>query len=168
MDVVPKLLVAFLAGSFLLFAGMMPAAGHASLVSTDPADGSQIATPPPSVKLTFSEDLESGMVAVSAPDGARVTTSEPRLSGPQMVADLAQSDQHGTYTVAYRVVTGDGHPVTGAFTFTTTEGRHVTQRDAPASASFVERNGSLLLAGLVVAVLAIALMLSPLVRGRHE
>ena len=171
MDVVPRYLLAILAALVLLSVNPSTASAHASLVSTNPDDGARIATAPPSVELTFSEDLKSGFVAVSAPDGTTVKTSEPRIAGAQMTADLAASDQRGRYNVAYRIVSDDGHPVSGSFTFTTTSGRAgVTHHDAPTPEPepFVERHGTLLIAGLAVAVLAIGLILAPLARRRRE
>jgi len=172
MDVVPRSLAVLLAALVLLMASRSSASAHASLVSSNPEDGSRIATAPPSIELTFSEDVDSGDIAVLAPDGTRVTTSKPRISGVEMTADLDPSDQRGRFTVAYRVVTPDGHPVAGQFTFTATEGRHVTHEDmheepAPEE-SFMDRHGTLLVVGLAVAVLAIGLMLAPLARGRRE
>jgi methionine-rich copper-binding protein CopC len=168
MDVVLKLISALLVASFVLLAGMLPAEGHASLVSSKPADGAQIATAPATVELTFSEDVDSGFFGVTAPDGTRVKTSEPRIDGATMSADLAASDQHGRYTVAYRIVSADGHPVSGEITFTTTSGQHVTQQEAPTPESFVDRHSTALIIGLAVAMLAIALMLAPLTRRRRE
>ena len=168
MDVVPKLISAVLVASFVLFAGMLPAEGHASLVSSSPADGAQIATAPVTVELTFSEDVDSGFVGVTAPDGSTVKTSEPSIDGATLSADLAASEQHGRYTVAYRIVSADGHPVSGEITFTTTSGQHVTQQEAPSPESFVDRHSTALIIGLVLAMLAIALMLAPLTRRRRE
>jgi len=168
MDVVPKFIAAFLVSFLVLVVGVMPAEGHASLESSNPADGSEIASAPPTVELTFSEDVDSGFVAVTAPDGTTVKTSEPRIDGVTMVADLGESDQHGRYTVAYRIVSADGHPVSGEITFTTTTGQHVTQQEAPIPESFIDKHGTLLITGLVIAMLAIALMLSPLTRRRRQ
>jgi methionine-rich copper-binding protein CopC len=168
MDVVPKLITAFLVASFVLVAGVLPAEGHASLVSSKPADGAQIAKAPATVELTFSEDVDSGFVGVTAPDASTVKASEPRIDGATMSADVAASDQHGRYTVAYRIVSADGHPVSGEITFTTTSGQHVTQQEAPSPESFVDRHRTALIIGLVFAMLAIALMLAPLTRRRRE
>ena len=168
MDVVPRTLAVFLAVLLALLAGPSPAVAHASLVSTSPEDGSEIATAPPSVELTFSEDVGSGFVAVTAPDGTKVKTSHTHLSGPRVTADLSASDQRGRYTVAYRVVSADGHPVSGTFTFTTTSGRAVTQQDAPTSEPFIDRHDTALIVGLAVAVLAIGAILAPLTRQRRQ
>jgi methionine-rich copper-binding protein CopC len=167
MDDVPRSLTVLLAALVLVMVSPSPADAHASLVATSPEDGSRIATAPPSVELTFSEDVDTGFVAVTAPDGTKVTTSEPRITGADVTVDLAQSDQRGRFAVAYRIVSEDGHPVTGEFTFTTTEGRHVSQEDASPEESFGDRYGTLLVVGLAVAVLAIAVMLAPLTRRRR-
>ncbi len=168
MDVVSKLFAAVLVAVCILLTGQLPADAHASLVSTDPADGSQVASAPETVELTFSEDLDTGFVAVMAPDGTKVETSEPRLSGARMSADLEESHQSGAYTVAYRVVSLDGHPVTGQFTFTATSGHQATPQEAATEESFVDRNSTLLIVGLALAMVAIALMLAPLSRRRRE
>ena len=165
----PKFIAAFVVAACLVFVGQLPADAHASLVSTDPADGSQIATAPETVELTFSEDLDTGFVAVTAPDGTKVGTSEPRLSSARMSADLAESQQRGMYTVAYRVVSVDGHPVTGQFTFTATSGHQATPQEvASDDESFVDRHSTLLIVGLALAMVAIALILAPLSRRRRE
>ena len=169
MDVVPRSLIVFLAALVLFLMGSGPADAHASLVSTNPADGSRIATAPATVELTFSEDVGSGFVAVTAPDGTKVKTSQAHISGAQVHADLAASDQRGRYTVAYRVVSDDGHPVSGTFTFTTTSGRAVTQQEAPPTEPFVDRHsGTILVLALAVAVLAIGVILAPLTRQRRQ
>jgi methionine-rich copper-binding protein CopC len=172
MDGMPRSLVVLLTALVLVVVGRGAAEAHAELVSTSPEDGSRMASAPSSVSLTFGEDVDTGFVAVRAPDDSMMTTSEPRISGPTMTADLEPSDQRGRFTVAYRVVTGDGHPVTGQFSFTATEGRHAVHEsgheDPPAEESFVDRHGTLLVVGLALAVLAIGVMLAPLTRGRRE
>jgi methionine-rich copper-binding protein CopC len=168
MDVVPKLIAACFVAACLVLTAQLPADAHASLVSTDPTDGSQVETAPKTVELTFSQDLDTGFVAVMAPDGTKVGTSEPRLSGARMSADLAESHQSGMYTVAYRVVSVDGHPVTGQFSFTATSGHQATPQEASSEESFVDRHSTLLIVGLALAMVAIALMLAPLSRRRRE
>jgi len=168
MDDVLRTLAVLLAALVLVIAGRNPADAHASLVATSPEDGSKIATAPSSVELRFSEAVDTAFVAVTAPDGTQVTASDPRIAGDDVRADLAPSDQRGRFTVAYRIVSEDGHPVTGEFTFTTTEGRHVTPDVAAPEESFLDQYGTLLVVGLAVAVLAIAVMLAPLTRGRRE
>lgn len=161
-----KVVLAVMAAVAVLLIGS-PVAAHTELVDSDPKDGSTLATAPRSVTLTFSEDVRSGHVAVTAPDGSPVKASSVRPVGARLTADLAASDQRGSYSIAYRVVSGDGHPVTGELMFTTTAGRAVEQvDDAPRDESFVGRNRNYLVLGLAAAVLAVGLILAPLRRGR--
>ena len=151
----------------LLLAGSGSATAHANLVSTDPADGSRIETAPSEVTLTFSENIGNGFVAVTAPSGARVKTSNVRSLDRVLSADVAASDERGTYTVAYRIVSSDGHPISGELSFTTTTGRHVAHAEPSSDESFVHRHRRHLVFAAAVAVLGVGLILAPLRRRRN-
>lgn len=125
-----------------------------------------MASAPRSISLTFSENVGSGFVAVTAPGGSSLTTSNVRTLDRDLTADVAASDERGRFTLAYRVVSADGHPVAGEVRFTTTAGREVKQVEAPEQESFVHRHQGHLALGLAAAVLAIGLILAPLRRGR--
>jgi methionine-rich copper-binding protein CopC len=158
--------VILVAALVLLLAGSGPATAHANLVDTDPADGSRLATAPSVVTLTFSENVGNGFVAVTAPSGRRVKTSNVRTLDRVLSADVAASDERGRYVVAYRIVSADGHPISGEITFTTTTGRVVDHLHAADEDAFVDRHRGHLVLGLALAVLAIGLMLAPLRRRR--
>ena len=144
-----------------------PAAAHASLVGSDPADGSSLAEAPRKVSMTFNENVGSGFVAVTAPDGTQVKTANVRTVDHVLSADVAASDERGRYTVAYRIVSADGHPVSGEVTFTTTTGRTVHHAHPADQRSFVHRHRGHLVIALAVAVVAIGLVLAPLRRGQN-
>ena len=151
-----------------LVLGAGPAAAHASLVGSDPADGSSIEASPTSITFTFNETIGNpAYVAVRAPDGSKVGVSDVSAVDAEVSATLAASDQKGRYTATYRVVSADGHPVEGTIRWTTTTGRAVTQVDAPAEKSFVHRHRSHFFWGILAAAVAIALLLAPL-RGRDD
>ncbi|WP_031484340.1 copper resistance CopC/CopD family protein [Streptomyces bicolor] len=110
------LLVLFLLG------GTGSASAHAALRSTDPEDGSLLKSAPRHLTLSFTESvgLLEDSFRVLDPDGRRLRTGEPQHAANgadtarvTLPAKLAQ----GTYTVAWRVVSADSHPVSGAFTF---------------------------------------------------
>ncbi|MFI5955127.1 copper resistance CopC/CopD family protein [Cryptosporangium sp. NPDC051539] len=115
---------ALVVGLFALLAlgfGASPAQAHASLEGTDPPGGSIADSAPTVVTMNFSERVVpvDGRVKVIAPDGkdvvaGKVTTvnNGARVRIP-LKADLAD----GTYLVSYRVISADGHPVQGGFTF---------------------------------------------------
>jgi copper transport protein len=95
-----------------------PAAAHASLVSTNPAEGQVLAESPERLTLVFDES-----VSLSA-NGARLfdatgeevpvaATSRDREVTATVEEDLAD----GTYVLSYRVVSADSHPIAGSLTF---------------------------------------------------
>ncbi|MFI2608097.1 FixH family protein [Kitasatospora sp. NPDC018619] len=106
----------------LMLAGAGPASAHATLDSTDPPQNSVVATAPQAVTLTFSESvsLSGDSVRVLDPAGRAVDTGSPAHAdgrGNTARVGLRSGLANGTYTVAWRAVSDDSHPVGGAFTF---------------------------------------------------
>nr|WP_127895152.1 copper resistance protein CopC [Streptomyces sp. S10(2018)] len=106
----------------LLLGGAGPASAHAALNSTDPGDGAVLQRAPGHVTLTFSESvgLRDDSFRVLDPGGHRVRTGVTgHAEGRSDTARVALPGGlgEGTYTVAWRVVSADSHPVSGAFTF---------------------------------------------------
>ncbi|MFE7528354.1 FixH family protein [Kitasatospora sp. NPDC057542] len=106
----------------LMLAGAGPASAHATLDSTDPRQNSVVATAPQAVTLTFSESvsLSGDSVRVLDPAGKAVDTGNPAHAdgkGNTARVGLRSGLANGTYTVAWRAVSDDSHPVGGAFTF---------------------------------------------------
>lgn len=152
----------------LVAGGTSPASAHAALVGSDPADGSTLTTAPATITFTFNENVaQPAYVAVAAPDGTQAAVSDIRAVDQTVTATVEDVDQRGTYSASYRVVSADGHPVTGTVTYEVTSGRSVTQVDAPADESFLHRHSSHFFWGILAAVVAIALLLAPL-RRRHD
>jgi copper transport protein len=115
------LVVALLA---LLLGTAAPASAHAALIGTDPASGSVVPTAPQRVVLTFSEGvlLSADSLRVLDPRGTNVAVGTPGHadvadSGSTATVALRTGLGNGTYTVAWRAVSQDSHPVSGAFTF---------------------------------------------------
>lgn len=101
-----------------------PAGAHAALLESTPPDRTVLQVAPGSVALRFSERVTTslGAVRVLAPDGERVDAGSvtTRANGAEVVADLkisAGEAGHGTYSVLWRVVSQDSHPVSGTFSF---------------------------------------------------
>ncbi|WP_406837926.1 copper resistance protein CopC [Streptomyces sp. AHU1] len=106
----------------VLFGGVGGASAHAALTDTDPRDGSVLKSAPRQVTLTFSESigLFDDSFRVLDPENRRVRTGEAEhADGRSDTAGvtLPRGLGEGTYTVAWRVVSADSHPVSGAFTF---------------------------------------------------
>lgn len=97
-----------------------PASAHDELVSTDPADGASLEEAPAAVTLTFSEEVVQLGTAVVVTDAAGVRLADGPLvvDGAVITRAITPPTVAGEVRVSYRVVSSDGHPVTGTLTFT--------------------------------------------------
>jgi methionine-rich copper-binding protein CopC len=98
-----------------------PAAlAHDQVIDQSPAPGSTVEAGPVDIRLDFSNellDIGSGAeIVVTAPDGSFAPATCAELNGTLATAKT-ELDQAGTYTVAWRVVSSDGHPIEGSYTF---------------------------------------------------
>lgn len=114
-----------------------PASAHAELIGSSPKDGATVNTLPGQVKLEFSEEVGSpAFVEVKAADGTDVTAGDPEVLGATVTVPLNSSGPAGSYTIDYRVVSADGHPVSDELSFDVTTGSGPTAAaTSPASAS---------------------------------
>ena len=114
---------AMLAGAVLtLVVGAAPAAAHDVLTGTVPAGSSSVGRTPAQVVLTFDQPAVAmgTRVLVSGPSGP-VQTGSARLVDNTVTQDVQGGAPPGAYTVTWRVTSADGHPVSGTFTFTSSE-----------------------------------------------
>lgn len=99
-----------------------PALAHTGVVSSDPADGSRLDTVPAEVVVTFSDVLGAGdtadqnTVAVVLGDEVQEGWTS-QIDGNRLVVTAPESAPEGAYAVNYRVISADGHPVTGSIGF---------------------------------------------------
>jgi copper transport protein len=98
-----------------------PAAfGHATLQQSTPGNNSIVRQSPREVTLQFSEAVETafGSIRVYNCGGTRVDSGKiVRPSSSSVSVTLDRRLPAGTYTVTWRVISADAHPVAGAFTF---------------------------------------------------
>jgi copper transport protein len=94
---------------------------HAALVRTVPTASVVVNRPPPVVLLTYTEAVEPRFAAVSVTNasGQSQTAGPPRrsASNPKTLVVPLHRVAQGWYLVYWRVISVDGHPVRGAFTF---------------------------------------------------
>ena len=124
----PRALFATLLALAMAFTAPISARAHADLLSSDPAAGAVLDVMPESVNLEFAENIlivdgseEANQILVSNAAGERIDDQTPIVSGANLSTRLDQSAPNGSYSVVYRVVSADGHPIEGSFTFSVGE-----------------------------------------------
>lgn len=101
----------------IMVAAATPAAAHARLLGANPEPGAVLDSAPARVELRFSEPvgLIAGSLRLFAADG-RVTALDAHSRDAVVSADLPALPDGG-YTIGFRVVSADGHPISGAVSF---------------------------------------------------
>ncbi|QXJ25186.1 copper resistance protein CopC [Actinomadura graeca] len=99
-----------------------PALAHTKLVSSTPAKGAT-AGPVTEIKLVFSDQIRVAKVVVKDKANKTYQAGEAVRAGTTVTQKLTGALPAGSYTVAYRVVGEDGHPIEGdGLTFTAAAG----------------------------------------------
>jgi hypothetical protein len=91
---------------------------HAHLLSSNPAKDATVAAPA-AIHLEFSEGLEAKLSAATlmTAAGANVPVTT-KVAGKAIDATPASKLAPGTYMVMWKVVSGDGHKMSGDYNFT--------------------------------------------------
>jgi copper resistance protein C len=107
-----------------LLATAAPASAHDKLVSSDPASDQTLREAPATVSLTYSADvLDMGAaVVVTDGDGTDWVSDAPAIDGATVTAALDADMPDGGYEIRWRVVSSDGHPITGIVPFAVGDG----------------------------------------------
>lgn len=134
-----RFLVAAVLASTMFGAAAVLAPGalaHSELVSSDPADGAVLEAPPTTVTFTFNEDLLPDFVRLIAtgPSGNTGDLIVNSVEGPSARADWPAGAEAGEWTVSYRVVSLDGHPIEGGITFAYVDPAPTSPSPEPTSA----------------------------------
>ena len=120
----PALLGALLALCLALFAGAPAAQAHDELLQADPADGATLEQAPDRITLTYSGDITAlgNEVRVTDSQGKTVSTGDVTVDGTHVIQRISPDAGDETYTVSWRVVSSDGHPIEGTYSFTVGQG----------------------------------------------
>ncbi|MFI6234844.1 copper resistance protein CopC [Micromonospora sp. NPDC050784] len=147
-----------------------PAWAHNSLRTATPARDATLSNAPTEVTLEFMQRLDPAFTTIVLTDAAKrkLPTGEPVVTGATSTVQVTDTLPNGTYTVAYRVVSVDGHPVQGSYPFTVADptssaapvANVSASAPAPSAAGAVETGGGpsagVLVAGAALALLVLA------------
>lgn len=100
------------------------ASAHDNLISTDPASGSTVQDMPQKIGLTY-DNIPIAMgteIRILDANGTNWARGEAQVTNRVVEQDVQPGTPAGDYTVQWRVVSSDGHPIQGTFTFTTSTG----------------------------------------------
>ncbi|OLT10511.1 hypothetical protein BJF78_28720 [Pseudonocardia sp. CNS-139] len=111
-----------LLAALALLLGSGTASAHARLEGSDPADGASLDTAPQRVSLTFSDAMTADFstLTVVGPGDVHYETGAVSAQDTTISIGLLPLGAAGTYQIGYRVVSADGHPVSGSVSFTLT------------------------------------------------
>lgn len=122
----------------LLSVGPPPtAAAHEQLLRADPAAGATVTGPVAVIRLTFSDAISPGFAAATfAVDDQQARSVNVTVDGATLTVvppDPAPTTRQ-RWTLAYRVVSSDGHPIVDQLSFTVTPtGRPADTASSPPS-----------------------------------
>lgn len=148
-----------------------PAVAHDELLESNPYAGEELASAPEGVSLSFSAEVLTmgAAIIVVDQDGDDWVVDDPAVAEGTVTATLDVGMPDAGYEIRWRVVSSDGHPISGIIPFTVGDGKPLvrTQQaagdvssDATTQSQSTQDNGAVLrvvLIGAGGAALAVAL-----------
>jgi copper resistance protein C len=160
--------------AFLALLGLAtPASAHNSLIGSTPTDGSNMESGPNQIELKFDQPVQMGQglnsIAVIGPNNDHWEGGPAQVDSNVVTAPVRPLGPAGSYKIGWRILSADGHPVSGELTFTLTKAGNGTpapagQQAAPGNPGSSDSGGGvpvwvwiagagvLLAAGLVLAL----------------
>lgn len=136
-----RMLAVLLLAGLALTATATPAVAHTKLIASTPAEGATVPVAPNQLQLTFDGAVQAGMstVAVTGPDGTQWTVGQPTVTGTVLTVPVQPAGPAGQYTISYRILSGDGHPVAGTVRFTLTDPVNGSTAEQPSGPPAAQR-----------------------------
>jgi methionine-rich copper-binding protein CopC len=156
-----------------------PAAAHNSLIGSDPRDGSSLESGPAKIDLKFDQPVQAGAglntITVIGPNNDHWEAGTAEVASNVVTAPVRPLGPAGVYKIGYRILSADGHPVSGELKFTLTKAGNGTpaavtgQASGPPSSTQDTSDGMpawVWIAGAVV-LLAAGLVLASRIGGKN-
>jgi len=137
---------------------------HGEMIRSNPAANSRVTAVPAEVSIEFDGKLQvlgnATINSITVKDDKGQVISEPvsTVDGMRITSKLASLDVTGLISVSYRIVSEDGHPVEGEYSFTVGEtpvamsayGEETAEEEVETSE---ENGGNLLVNGVGILIL---------------
>lgn len=105
-------------GSFGLMSAS-PALAHDQLIGSNPKNGAQLDKQPEWIELEFSGNIQDVGTEIQVNhNGKDVSAGEITVEGRKVSSALPDDLEPGDYEIVWRVVSSDGHPISGTVKFT--------------------------------------------------
>lgn len=110
-----------------------PASAHETVTGTNPEDGQKLSTTPEAIEISFSDTpLSMGSkIQITDSSGTNWAKGDVEIDGDNAVQPIKSGAPAGEYTVTWRVVSSDSHPIDGTFSFTATNGASTSSAPTP-------------------------------------
>jgi hypothetical protein len=97
-----------------------PASAHNVLIGSSPHDGAKLRHGPRAVVLTFNQPVQHGYdtITVTGPGGGRWEAGPTTVDDRKVRVRVRPLGPAGAYKIGYRILSADGHPVSGELRFT--------------------------------------------------
>ncbi|WP_169252862.1 copper resistance CopC family protein [Brevibacterium sp. 'Marine'] len=110
-----------------------PASAHEAVTGTNPENGQKLSTAPEAIEISFSDTpLSMGSkIQITDSSGTNWAKGDVEIDGDAAVQPIKSGAPAGEYTVTWRVVSSDSHPIDGTFSFTATNGASTSSAPTP-------------------------------------
>ncbi len=110
--------IPFLLSGIAMITFAVTAHANAHLLKSSPADNSVITTAPPNLVLNFSEAAQLAALSIQKGSDPQQKLTPPRADAAAQISVPLPPLTPGLYTVSWRVLSADGHVMSGALRFT--------------------------------------------------
>jgi copper resistance protein C len=103
----------------MLFFLLLPAlvSAHTNLKSSNPSEGQVVKEDFSEILLEFEGDIEELSTMKLLKDGQEIPLDQIQIMGQQMIGELSQPLEDGSYLIQWNIAGEDSHPIEGTITF---------------------------------------------------
>ena len=156
-----------------LFAFPIAAFAHGVMVQATPAVDSNVLTAPTEVSIEFDGKLQTignavvNLITVTDDQGQVISSPTSVVEGNTISTKLQLTDITGLVSVHYRIVSEDGHPVDGDYSFTVGENPIMMSAQGEESAESKD-DSSLSTGGIVLVILLIIFAIGYIIKEKKD